>query len=1176
MPKPTSACRANFYLWVLLAALIVVCFRPASAQETRGGFGGSTLDRSGAAVPKATVTATNVATNVSVSTTSDAQGNYVIAFLLPGAYTLSARAVGFKTAQTGNIELRIHDRLQIDLSLDVGDITEKVQVTGQSPLLETANANLGQVIESRMISELPTPHGSPITLIYLTPGVVNTYPGGMGYQDPLNLNATTTRTNISGAPLGTTDWTVDGVPNTQTSNADFGVGMSNSPPADIVEEFKLETAFDASFGHTSGTVVNLIFKSGTNQFHGSGYYFRRQPNWDANDFFANAAKQPRADFYYDRWGGSFLGPVYIPKVYNGRNRTFYSFGYEQMRVTYPDPFVSTVPTPAELTGDFSKLLALGSQYQIYDPATIKPAANGRFSIDPFPGNILPANRINSISQAIAKHYPQPNVAGRADDTNNLSVQNRPDKATFFNYIGRVDHSISDKHRFYARVSISRKLDGPYRDYTDDVAYSNTYIGKTRQLAADDVYTFSPSFLMDIRYGYSRYAGGHQPRRVGFDATQLGFAPPVVGNLTLTDKLFPCVQTMGMANVGCEAHDVLNNDIHTLFVSFTKQYHRHNLKFGTDLRAYRDNDFKFGNAGGNFSFNTAYTQGPLDNSPSSPGGIGQGLAAFLLGLPSSNSSVDLNTAQSIQSTYWAFYLHDNWRVNQKLTLDFGMRWEYEGPVTERFNRAVRGFNPSAQLSITAAAQAQYAANPDPALPASQFKVQGGLLYANVGGVPRLFWDRSLGHFPGNFAPRLGFAYRVTNKIVFRGGFGVFPIEIGQPAQNRALLTGFSQTTNLVPTLDNGQTFTATLSNPFPTGVLRPTGSSLGASTFLGKAISFYNPIDRTPYNMAWSFNTQFLLPGEVLLETGYRGSKAIDLFVNRNVNGLPNQYLSTSPVRDQATINYLTTNVPNPFAGLLPGTSLNSGAIARNLLLLPYPQFAGVTMQDFQGYSWYHSLQVRLERRFSKGFTILAAYAFSKELDATSYLNPADPLPYRSISVSDRPHNLAVSGIYELPIGRGKFFARDAHRMVNAIIGGWQTGAVFHYNSGQPLGFGNALFNGNVKDIALPRDQRTIAHWFNTSGFVTASSQQLAFNLVTFPILFSGVRAAPSNQWDISLLKNTAIWERCRLQFRAEALNALNHPNFATPNTSPTSAAFGTVTSAYGTPRILQLGIKVIF
>ncbi len=724
--------------------------------------------------------------------------------------------------------------------------------------------------------------------------------------------------------------------------------------------------------------------------------------------------------------------------------------------------------------------------------------------------------------------------------------------------------------------MSRKLDGPYRDYTDDVAYSNTYVGKTRQLAVDDVYTISPTFLMDVRYGYSRYAGGHQPRRVGYDTGQLGFSPTVVSQLTLTDKLFPCVQTTGLASLGCEAHDVLNNDIHTFFVSFSKQHGTHNLKFGTDLRAYRDNDFRYGNAGGLFSFNTSFTQGPFDNSASSPGGIGQGLASLLLGLPSASGSVDLNTAQSIQSTYWAFYLHDNWRVTKKLTLDLGMRWEYEGPVTERYNRAVRGFSPTASLSIAAAAQAQYAANPDPALPPSQFKVQGGLQFANVGGVSNLFWDRSLWHFPGNFAPRVGFAYHATSKIVVRGGFGVFPIEIGQPAQNRAILTGFSQTTNLVPTLDNGQTFIATLSNPFPNGVLQPTGSTLGASTFLGKAISFYNPIARTPYTMTWSLNTQFLLPGEVLLETGYRGSKSVDLFFNRNVDGIPNQYLSTSPVRDLATINFLSTNVPNPYAGLLPGTSLNGSTIPRSQLLLPNSQFSGVTMQDFQGYSWYHSLQVRLERRFSKGFTILTAYAFSKEMDATSYLNAADPLPYRSISVSDRPHNLAISGIYELPIGQGKLIGRDAKGAVQAIIGGWQTGVVFHYNSGQPLGFGNALFTGDIRNIPLPADQRTVAHWFNTSGFVTASSQQLASNLITFPPLLSGLRAAPANQWDISLLKNTMIWERCNLQFRFEGLNALNHPNFAVPNTTPTSSAFGTVTSTYGTPRILQMGIKVTF
>jgi hypothetical protein len=312
--------------------------------------------------------------------------------------------------------------------------------------------------------------------------------------------------------------------------------------------------------------------------------------------------------------------------------------------------------------------------------------------------------------------------------------------------------------------------------------------------------------------------------------------------------------------------------------------------------------------------------------------------------------------------------------------------------------------------------------------------------------------------------------------------------------------------------------------------------------------------------------------------GYVGTKTVKLLATHDIDALPNQYLSTSPLRDQNAINFLTANVPNPFAGLLPGTSLNGSTIQRQQLLRPFPQFASMSMRDWQGYSWYNALQVRLERRFSRGFTTLVGYSFSKKMDATEYLNAGDPTPYRTISALDRPHQLSFSAIYELPFGKGRAFQGGINRLGDAIIGGWQIGSVFQLNSGFPIGFGNALFIGNVNDIALPRGERTVDRWFNTdAGFVKSSAQQLQFNRRTFPLRFSGVRTGAYNSWDISLLKNVKVFENHQFQFRAEFYNAFNHPSaWDGPVTTPTSTAFGQITGMLSLPRQIQFGAKYIF
>jgi hypothetical protein len=705
-----------------------------------------------------------------------------------------------------------------------------------------------------------------------------------------------------------------------------------------------------------------------------------------------------------------------------------------------------------------------------------------------------------------------------------------------------------------------------------------FLFHVHDISLDYINTINPSTALNVAANYSRYYGAHAPQRNGFDVNQLGFSGPTVSQLQGTQKAFPEVGIQGLTPLSFEFTDVSTNDIYEFNANLSKQHRSHYLKFGADITQYRINYNSPGTDGaGFFRFDFVFTNGPVDNSPSSPNGVGQGLAAMLLGQPDTGS-ITVAASQANRSTVWAFFAQDNWRASTKLTLDLGLRWEYWGPYEERHNRSVRGFDPSASLPIAPAAEAQYAANPDPSLPANQFKVQGGLQFAGVGGIPTTLWDTPL---HGILAPRFGFAYHARPKVVLRGGFGLFPFQPafvnGLTAQSFAIQSGFSETTSFVPTLNNGQTFIANLANSFPDGVLQPAGSSLGASTFLGKAISFYNTKMPQPYTMNWSLNVQTMLPGKFLLETGYVGTKSLKSPLQRNVDALPNKYLSTSPVRDQTTIDYLTEQIANPFSGLLPGTNLNGSEIARSELLQPDPQFSGVTMIDYQGWSWYNSLQVRLERRFSDGLSMSAGYTYSKNIDATSYLNAGDPFPTPAIAAHDKPQQFTFNGLWQLPFGTGKALLGGSNRALNQIVGNWQVSGVFNTFSGDPINFGNVLFTGNIHDIALPRDKRSVLHWFNTSGFVTDPTQQLAENLRKFPVRVASVRDGGYSSTDLLLEKSFYIREKYQFECRLEAYNAFNHPSgFDNSVTTPTSGAFGQITYMDYTQRTLQYGFKFTF
>jgi len=449
--------------------------------------------------------------------------------------------------------------------------------------------------------------------------------------------------------------------------------------------------------------------------------------------------------------------------------------------------------------------------------------------------------------------------------------------------------------------------------------------------------------------------------------------------------------------------------------------------------------------------------------------------------------------------------------------------------------------------------------------------GGLLFAGVNGVPRGMWDTHA----GVFMPRVGLAYQFASKMVVRAGYGIFFESFGADRYD-VLQQGFSQTTTLVPSLNNGQTFQATLTNPFPNGLLAPSGASGGLLTALGQSVSLSWPDRRPGYVQRWTVNIQRELPRRIITEMGYVGNRGTGLGMTQEFDSVPARYLSRSPFRDQDTINNLTAVVPNPFSGMTQFATTQAQTVARSRLLTPFPQFTGISATVSSGFSWYHGLAMRAEKRFSRGFSVQGSYTWSKFMEATGKLNATDAFPVHCISSLDRPHHFAGSTMFELPVGKGRRLLSGAPAVVSHVLGGWSVQAIYQKQSGAPISFGNIIFTGDIHQIPISSSERTLARWFNTdAGFNRNSQQALANNIRTFPMVFSSLRADGVDNWDLSVFKGFRIGERLNFQLRVETSDGLNHPQFAAPNANPTSTLFGQVSAtAASQQRVITLGGKL--
>jgi hypothetical protein len=1188
-------------LLVLAFALLAFAL-PTPAQEFRASLTGHITDPAGAAIPGATVRVKNQQTGQETTTTTSGEGSYTVNTLQPGMYTVTVEAQGFKSAVSDNLQLYVGDKKTLDVALEVGQVGDVVTVNAQdAALLETDTATRGQVIENRRIVELPLNGRNPIMLATLAPGVQ--FNGNPQFTRPFD-NGDNAQFSINGGIQRHNEFLLDGAPNNAVTDADTARTRSSNniayvPPVDATQEFKVQTnSYDASFGRTGGGVINVSTKSGGNEFHGTLYEFARRYQLEANDPASKAAGRPRfardpvtganlGGRLLDQYGGNIGGPIIVPRfgeggrsTINGRDRAFFFVAYERYREALPAPRVVNVPTERERNGDFSQ-----SGITIFDPLTTRPDPNnpGRFIRDPFPGNIIPQNRINPIGSAIANAFPLPNTGAAGARFNNFINSPNLEQEQFYNFVLRGDGNIGDNHRVFARYVRNKRnqfsgadYPGLGRDAQDPLVRANNGV------AVDLVSTLTPTTVLNLRATYTRFVQAAFRRTAeGFDASSIGF--PASFSAARPVAIVPRFELDQYQAFGPRNPSQNTTNTIALQGNLSMVRGNHSIRVGADVRDNRINargaSFSWG--GGQFAFNRQFTQ----FDPSQPANAAQGsaVASLLLGFPSGGTIEDLSRP-GFRWRYYAPYVQDDIRVSRRLSINLGLRYDYEAAPTERFNQQNRGFG----FDQTSPLQAQIAGRPGIAECPACTNLRGGLLFAGVGGQP----EEAFNADRNNFQPRVGVAYELNDKTVLRGGYGLYYF----PQAEFGGTTGFTIATPFVSSIVTGIPANS-LSNPFPNGVVRPTGSSLGLLTQAGGNIIFSNPDREIPKVHQYSFGMQRELPGNFKLDLAYVGSRSVDVLTNDfNVGNARNINVLSAAQLAQCRQNpaFCNAQVSNPFAGLLPGTGLNGATVQRRQLLLPFPQFGAVTMAlENVGKVWYDSLQASVERRTANGLTIIGSYTFSKTLGALGFLNPQDAETSKSVTDFDRPHVFVVSGVYQLPVGRDRRYLSDIGKGLNMLLGGWEYAFIGRFQSGRPLNLPD-----NVDLIGDPViEDNTATRYFNTcvrqlngtsrqpnaagSGFEPCTNPAFAIRgadtLRTIPFRIGGLREPSPPQFDMSLNKSFIFTETVRAQFRFEAFNVTNTPIFRGPEMNPNSTNFGRRSQGIANfPRQIQLGFKFYF
>ncbi|MBL8212051.1 MAG: TonB-dependent receptor [Bryobacterales bacterium] len=1125
---------------LFLSALL--CPSLAFSQAITGTIAGTVTDSSGAAVPGAKVIATNMETNVTVTVESDAGGNYTATLLPRGTYSLEVSATGFKKASRPNILVAVQQTIRADVTLTVGDVSESVQVTAESFTVETETSALAKIVDNRAIVNLPLNTRNVYNLVFLTPGVTGTV--GNSYGDM--------RYSVNGGRQRTMDTLIDGVTAAHPTVNGFA-GISVFPSVDAIEEFKLLGAtYPAEFGRSLGSVLNIVFKSGGNQFHGSAYEFLRNSKLDSNNFFDNGRGRQLASFKRSQFGGVFNGPI-------KKDKTFFMVSMEALRERSAAVGVFTVPTELERRGDFSQTrVANGQLIQVFDPATTRPGGSGNIR-DAFAGNVIPANRLDPVAANVMKFYPLPNTppTGVTTQNNYTASVSRPLDMTMSDY--RIDQVLSSSKRLFGRYStrLNENADPAYFPKEQQIA-------EGRIIQEDHVHggvidytqTITPTTIYSARAGVARTLYVFNNQGLGFVPSSLGL--PSYIDTGVDFLMFPgFAPGGGYRSLGGGDHRRNGFISYTTAHSVSKIMGKHSLKFGADIRLMRVNTNEARSAG-SFNFSAAGTQGPNPNQASATAGIG--LASMLLGFGSSGTIQNTYKNVATQSWYHAFYVQDDFRVSKNLTLNLGLRWDIDTPRTERYNRT-NYFDPTVATPVSQQMQG----------------VTGGLVFVGIDGRPRTQFQAD----KNNWGPRVGLSWQFMPKTVLRTGFAMLYGPSQQAAAGTIGTMGFRADTSWVTTLDGGLTPANYLRNPFPQGITPTQGARLGVLTQLGDRIEATTQDIVSPYSQQFDINLQRELPFDLTLEAAYVRTRGFYLHRNDegglSLNQLDPQYLSLGA--------RLNDRVANPLLGRYNAGIFSAATITRAQSLRPYPQFTDIIpVYSVGARSWYDSLQVTLNKRFSKGLQINTAYTWAKNLDeGMAHQNSYDIRAQRALADIDVAHRLTLGYVYELPWGRGRKFGSSWSRPMDLLIGSWQLNGITTFASGTPLqmtasnsaGIFNMVTrpnnNGQSAKVDGPVHQR-LSRYFNPAVF----SQPAPFTFGNLSPRVADLRNDGIRHFDLSLFKDFNLTERLRLQLRGEALNAFNTPRFGGPNTSVTSSTVGVITGQANSPRQIQLGLKLLF
>jgi len=1154
----------------LLPIIMLVAFTlPLFSQTAQ--LTGRVTDPSTAVIPGAQVRVTNEATGLSRTVTSDEAGYFTVTLLDPSTYKMTVDAAGFKQSARSGIMLEVGQAARIDFTLEVGRQTEVVTVTGTAPVVEKETASLGAVVERVSVSSLPLNQRNPYLLALLAPGVT---PGSSvdsaSYREVAFYPAAAAFM-VNGGRIQAGEFLLDGTSNT-ANWSDTNSSVPVMPAADSVQEFKVQTnSYSAEFGRSSGGVINMVMRSGTNQFHGSAHDYLKNSVLDANDFFANRAGRPLGSFKRNVFGGTFGGPVLHDKA-------FFFVSYEGFRSRTATTFTATVPTVLERTGDFSKTAQSVSgrctPVTIYDPTTTRANPSGTGWVrDPFPGNKIPSYRFDKVGANILGLYPTPNTAGNSCSNASNFFQALGRAVDTDQFDSRFDYARNERNRFNGGLNWRRHMTAPPNNY-GTLANSNwePYNDPSEGARLNYTRIQAANFLINARLGVAR-AIRDIPTKKNIDLTNLGF-PQSLLNQMVHPLDIPQVQPTGYGNIGMGYQfSFCTGTTYSFNGNGAWVRGKHTIKFGGDVRFLQSYEFTGFGASGSYTFGRDFTQGP--NPLAASAIAGNGAASLLLG--SGSGSIQILPPVLTSSQYYALFLQEDVRVTDKLVLNVGLRYDVEPGRTERFNQ-LSWFDFSAPSPLAQ----KVAAFPN---------LRGGFRFVGVDAKRQFDTDMN------NLGPRVGLAYTINRKTVLRTGYGIFyPMFSGGAAGAKASNAGFQTASTWLSSLD-GVTPLNYLASAFPQGLQMPTGSALGLMTYLGGALGLTGrdgAVDRkttTGYMQHWNLNLQRALPSSITLELAYAGSKGTKLsYSSIDVNQLPPAALQLGSALNQL--------VANPFYGFIPGAGpLSQPQVQRGQLLRPYPQFQNVYAMNLDAAdSIYHSFQLRAQKQFAQGLTFMVGYTNAKlinDSDAmasgwgqiTQTQNTYDRRSDRALSALDISQRLTINYVYVLPFGRGRHFGSSWSPWLDRAIGGWQFNGVTVFSKGFPLALTAANTSGaynleerpnvNGQNPNLPGGRSTtakLARWFDTSVF----SQPAPFTFGNGPRLLPNVRSDGRKNFDMSLFKAFPIREQMRVEFRAELFNAFNTPRFGNPNLVVGNASFGISSSQANSPRVTQMALKFMF